>query len=53
MFFHYPVGYGAVGYDLNRTIIHIELFFADLIGGMVMKVPVHTGNGFESNGIYH
>jgi hypothetical protein len=43
MCWQYPVRNGTVGDNVDRTIVRGKNFFSDLIGGMVMQAPVHTG----------
>jgi len=47
MFLNNPVRNGAVSYDFNGAVIDSQLFFIDLIGWMVMKIPVDAGNCFN------
>jgi hypothetical protein len=50
MFMQHPVRHRTVGDNIDRTIIDLQLLVADLVGPVVMKVPVNTGNGFDIAG---
>ena len=44
MRFKYRMGYITVRDELDRAIVCFQLFFADYIGMVVMKLPVDAGN---------
>ena len=43
----YPVWDFSMRHQFQRTVVRLQLLFADEVGIVIMEFPVYTGNGFD------